>query len=98
MHREGRPLWKKIFGNPGGQEREEKVLAYIANRLQNGASLREALGEDYVRRNLSRAEVDEVIKDPELLRAVRGHMESTFGSGGVDLDAPSGHGREATSG
>lgn len=93
MHQKSQPLWKKLFGNPGGQEREEKVLGYLAHRLQNGASLEEAAGEDYVRRNLSRAEVDAVISDPELLRAVRERMESTFDSGRPDPGVPSNQGR-----
>jgi len=76
MHQGGQPLWKKIFGNPGAQEREGKVLVYISNRLRDGASLKHVVREDYVRRNLSQAEVDEVISDPELLRAARERMGS----------------------
>ena len=87
MRQEGQPLWKRIFGNPGRQEREEKVLAYVAQRLQDGVSLKEAVGEDYVRRNLSQAEVDEVISDPELLRAVRERMGSTFEPGRLEPHA-----------
>ncbi len=87
MHQEGQPLWKKIFGNPGGQEREGKVLSYVAHRLHDGASLEEAVGEDYVRSNLSQAEVDEVISGPELLRAVRERMESTFESESLEPHA-----------
>ena len=63
------------------------------HRLQNGVSLKEAIGEDYVRRNLSRAEVDEVINDPDLLRAVRERMESVFQSAELDPDALSDRGR-----
>lgn len=88
MRQEGQPLWKRIFGNPGRQEREEKVLAYVAQRLQDGVSLEEAVGEDYVRRNLSQAEVDEVIGDPELLRAVRERMGPTFEPGRLKPHAP----------
>lgn len=47
-----------------------------------------AVGDDYVRRNLSPAEVDEVINDPELVRAVRERMESPFESGRLDPGAP----------
>ena len=93
MHQEGQPLWKKIFGNPGGRDREEKALAYIARRLDDGAGLKEAVREDYVRRNLSQAEVDEVVSDPELLRAVRGRMESAFEPGRLAPHAPSNRGR-----
>ena len=93
MRQEEQPLWKGIFGNPGGQEREEKVLAYVAHRLEDGASLEEAVGEDYVRRNLSPAEVDEVTNDPELLRSVRERMESTFSSGRLEPRASSNRNR-----
>lgn len=77
MHQEGQPLWKKIFGNPGAQEREGKVLGYISNRLRDGASLKDVVREDYVRRNLSRPEVDGMISDPKFLRTARERMGST---------------------
>ena len=93
MHQEGQPLWKKIFGNPGGQEQEDKALAYIARRLQDGAGLEEAVREDYVRRNLSQDEVDEVLVDPDLLRTVRERMESDIESGKPDPRVPSNRGR-----
>lgn len=93
MHQEGQPLWKKIFGNPGGQEQEDKALAYIARRLQDGVGLEEAVREDYVRRNLSQDEVDEVLVDPDLLRTVRERMESDFESGKPDPHVPSNRGR-----
>jgi hypothetical protein len=89
MRREGQALWKKVFGNPGGQDRQEKVLAYVANRLRNGASLEEAVGDDYVQRNLSPADANEVVSDPELVRSVRERMESTFEAGVLGSGAPS---------
>ncbi len=62
------------------------MLVYISNRLRDGASPKDAVQEDYVRRNLSRAEVEEVISDPELLRAVRERIGSACeqGSSGPD--------------
>lgn len=97
MHQEGKPLWKRLFDDPGGQEREEKVLQYIAHRLHSGARLDEAVEEDYVRRNLSRARVGEVVSNPELVRAVREHMKSAFESGRLDTGASSSDGRTTPS-
>lgn len=80
MRQEGRSLRERLFVGPPRGEREEGVLRYIIHRLQNGASLDEAVSDDYVRRNLSRTEVEEVINDPGLVRAVRERMESDFES------------------
>ncbi len=80
MPREGRSLWERLFGDHPRGEQEEEVLRYIIHRLQNGASLEETVRDNYVRRNLSQAEVDEVINDPELVRTVRERLESDFES------------------
>ena len=70
-----------FFGNPSRAEREEKVLRYMIHRINEDADLREVLREDYVRRNCSQAEIDEIINNPDLVHAAREHMERAFGSG-----------------
>ncbi len=73
-------FWEYLFvGSPHG-EREEKVLQYVVHRIKAGAHLRDVVEEEYVRRNASREEVDEVICNPELVHAARASMESTFNS------------------
>jgi hypothetical protein len=40
--------------------------------------------EDYVRRNCSQAEIDEIVNAPELIHACREHLEEAFRSGELD--------------
>ena len=71
-------------GNPSRAEREEKVLRYIVHRVNEDAALREVLGEPYVRRNCSQAEIDEILSRPELVHACREHLEQGFRFGELD--------------
>ena len=80
-------FWDTLIGGTGeGPEaqRKEKVLRYIVHRLKSEASLREVLQEEYVRRNCSQPEIEEILIDPELVHAARVHMEETFESGELD--------------
>ena len=77
-------LKRMIFGDSTHTEREEKVLEYIIHRMSKGTRLHEVVQEDYVRRNCSQDEVDEIIKDPELVHASREHLWQTFRSGELD--------------
>ena len=80
-------FWNTLIGGTGEgpeAERKEKVLQYIVHRLKEGASLREALQEEYVRRNCTPPEIEEILINPELVHAARGHMEETFESGELD--------------
>jgi hypothetical protein len=40
--------------------------------------------KEKVRRNCSQLEIEEILVDPELVHAARGHMEETFQSGELD--------------
>ena len=71
-------------GNPSRAEREEKVLRYVIHRLNEDADFHEVLQEDYVQRNCSQAEIDEIQGNPELIHAAREHMEHAFRSGEFD--------------
>jgi hypothetical protein len=82
-----RSLWGDLFlSSPAQVEHEEKVLHYIIHRIDQGAGLREALREPYVRRNCSQAEIDEIASSAELVHACRKHLEQTFRSGELDPD------------
>lgn len=65
-------------------EREEKVLEYVIHRMGGGARLEEVVDEEYVRRNLTRDEIEKVTGDPRLVHAVRDRMEAEFESGVLD--------------
>ena len=80
-------FWETLIGATGEgpeAERKHKVLQYIEHRLKEGASLTEALEEDYVRRNCSQIEIEEILVNPELVHAAREHMEGGFESGELD--------------
>ena len=77
-------FWETLIGGTGEgpkAERKEKVLHYVIHRLKGEASLREVLEEEYVCRNCTQPEIEEILLDPELVHAARGHMEETFHSG-----------------
>jgi hypothetical protein len=79
-----RSFWDRLFNLDYHSAREEKVVGYIIHRLGEGASLQEIVSEEYVRRNASPAEVDEISSKPELVQAAREHMERDFSSGEID--------------
>jgi hypothetical protein len=81
-----RSLWGQFFfdANPSRAEREEKVLRYIIHRVNESAPLHDVVQEDYVRRNCSQAEIDEIVNAPELVHACRERMEEAFSSGELD--------------
>ncbi|WP_273847251.1 hypothetical protein [Rubrobacter calidifluminis] len=62
-------------------EREEKVLNYVVHRINDGAPLHEIVREDYVVRNCSQREIDDILRCPELVRASRSRLERAFLSG-----------------
>jgi hypothetical protein len=81
---ENRSFWDRLFSLDYHSTREERVVEYILHRLGEGASVREIVEEEYVRRNASPVEVEEICTKPELVQAAREHMERDFGSGEID--------------
>ena len=79
-----RSFWDRLLGRGHHSPREEKVMEYIIHRLGEGASLQEIIDEEYVRRNASPAEIEEICSRPELVQAAREHMEQDFSSGEID--------------
>ena len=77
-------FWDRLFSLDYHSVREERVVEYIIHRLGEGANLQEILREEYVRRNASPVEVDEICSRPELVQAAREHMEQEFHSGEID--------------
>jgi predicted RNA binding protein with dsRBD fold (UPF0201 family) len=64
--------------------REERLIEYIAHRLHDGVSLQEILQEEYVRRNASPVEIEEICAKPELIQTARERMEQDFRSEELD--------------
>ena len=80
MPREKQTFREYLFVGSSHDEPEKKVLEYIVHRLKAGAHLKDAGGEDYVLRNASKEEVNELVRDPEIVHAARERMELAFGS------------------
>lgn len=74
-------FWKKLFIGSGENLRKSRVREYIIHRVNHGAHLKEVLGEDYVRRNCTEKEVNEIIRDPRLIHETRLNLERLFESG-----------------
>ncbi len=79
---ERRSFWQRLFGGRGSRlsQRQEKVLRYVIGRTNEGVPLREVLEEEYVRRNSSQAEIDEIVRSPELIEAAREQLGESFRS------------------
>jgi hypothetical protein len=80
-------FWETLMVGTGEgpvAERKETVLRYVIHRLKGEASLREVLQEEYVRRNCTELEIEQILLDPELVHAARGYMEESFRSGELD--------------
>jgi hypothetical protein len=80
---ERRSFWQRLFGGSGSSlsQRQQKVLRYVIGRTNEGVPLREVLEEEYVRRNSSQAEIDEIVRSPELIEAAREQLGESFRSG-----------------
>ena len=79
-----RSFWDRLLGRSEHSPREERIIEYITHRLGEGASLQEVIQEEYVRRNASPSEIEEICSRPELVQAAREHMEQDFSSGEID--------------
>ncbi len=79
-----RSFWDRLLGRPEHSPREERIIEYIIHRLGEGAGLQEVIQEEYVRRNASPPEIEEICARPELVQAAREHMEQDFSSGEID--------------
>lgn len=79
-----RSFWERLFDTDYHSPREERVLEYIIHRLRDGASLKEVVQEEYVRRNATPQEVEEICSNPRLVQASRERLEKDFGSGELD--------------
>ena len=88
MAEEGRSFWDRVFNTRTSNERERKVIEYIIHRVGDGAHLRDVLGDEYVRRNASSEEIEDILDNPRLVEAARESMKEDFTSGDLDPTPP----------
>jgi hypothetical protein len=75
------PVFERLFlGRSARAQREEKVLQYVVHRIRRGARLSNVLREEYVRRICPQNEIDEIVSNPELVRACRARLWRAFDS------------------
>jgi hypothetical protein len=84
MAEETQSFWHRLFFGEGSSARERRVLEYIIHRISDGAHLREVLQEEYVRRNASPSEVQDILENPKLIEAAHEEMRKDFSSGDLD--------------
>ena len=89
MTEERQSFWHRLFFGGGSSDRERKVLEYIIHRIGEGAHLREVIQEEYVRRNASPEEVQDIIENPKLVEAAHEEMRKDFSSGELDPNTKS---------
>jgi hypothetical protein len=81
---ERKSFWARLFGGSTRSTREEKVLDYLVQRMDEGVRLEDAVEEDYVRRNLTPSQIEDIRSNPKLLEAARERMQEAFRSGELD--------------
>jgi hypothetical protein len=78
------PFWKILPSRRASTEREQKVLEYVCHRVGEGAHLRDVMQEEYVRRNASSNEIQDILVNPKLVETAHEKMCDDFSSGHLD--------------
>jgi hypothetical protein len=76
-------FWQRLFGRTRSSSlspRQQKVSDYIIGRMENEVPLQQVLREDYVRRNCSQAEVEQIVSSPEFIEIARVRLGESFRS------------------
>jgi hypothetical protein len=90
MSEERQSFWDRLFNLSYHSEREERVIEYVIHRIGDGAHLRDVLGEEYVRRNASPVEIEQILENPKLIETAHEKMRDDFSSGKLDPRTPPG--------
>jgi hypothetical protein len=77
-------FFESLFSNSSYALPKDRVREYICHRLSHGAPLKEVLREDYVCRNCSEEEINQIIQDPRLVHGARANLWQLFESGELD--------------
>lgn len=86
MAKKKRSFWDRIFRTSYRSKREEKVLEYIIHRIGDGVPLADAIEEEYVRRNATPQEVQDILENPRLVEASRKKMVDDLSSEKLDTN------------
>ncbi len=85
MSEQQRSFWQRLFGSrrttSSLSQRQKSVLNYILRRINEETPLQEVLKEEYVRRNCSRSDIEQILSSPELIGAAREQLGESFRSG-----------------
>jgi hypothetical protein len=76
-------FWQRLFGGTRTSslsQRQEKVLKYIINRINEDVPLHDILQEEYVRRNSTQTEREQILSSPKLVEAARERLGESFRS------------------
>ncbi len=76
-------FWQRLFGRTGSSSlsaRQQKVSDYMIARMEEEVPLQEVIREDYVRRNCSQAEVEQIVSTPEFIESARERLGESFRS------------------
>ncbi len=79
MSEQDKSFFERLLSNDSHTE-EDKVREYISHRIRNGANLREVLQEEYVLRNTTQTEREEIIRDPRVVQQSREGLNQYFES------------------
>lgn len=74
MYGEWKTFWARLFGGSHGWSRRDKVLEYVVHRIDDGANVREAVQEEYVRRMATQIEIERILADPRIIEGARERM------------------------
>jgi hypothetical protein len=84
-------LRRLLFG-ADHSEGEQKVVDYVSHRLKEGANLSEVLEEEYVVRNITPAQRDEIRTNPTIVQEYReGGLEQDYESEELKPQEPPRH-------
>ena len=83
---ERRSLWTGLFDSSRGSERERRALEYIVHRMKEDARLHDVVEEEYVRRNLTQAQIEDIVSNPRIIESVHERLHEAFSSGELDPD------------
>jgi len=83
-----RSFWEILISGRAHTEREQKVIEYVCHRVGDGAHLRDVMQEEYVLRNASPNEIQDILANPRLVETAHKKMRDDFSSGHLDPKPP----------